>query len=216
MGCLKGALAGIGCLVVLLAAAAAGYIYRDRLAHLYRRVRGAPEPPPAVYVMPSPGGAARAEAALRQMARRGGPAYVDVAPGDLAALVDRELARAPNRVFDSVEVALGDQRILVKGLLDVSRLPRRLLGPLSEGLGRREPVVAGGPLAVGPDGRVRWMIDQLVIREFPFPRSVIPAIIRSFHLADARDASVPIPLPAGIGDLRVRSSGVRAYRASAR
>lgn len=216
MGCLKGALTGIGCLVVLLAAAAAAYLYRDRLAHLYRHLRGAPEPAPVVYVLPSPGGAARAEAALRQLARAGGPAYVDIAPGDLAALLDRELAQGTSRVFDSVSVALGEQRLLVKGSLDVSGLPRRLLGPLSEGLGRREPVVAGGPLSAGPDGRIRWTIDKLAIREFSFPRSVIPAIIRSFHIAAAKDASVPIPVPAAIGDVRVSPSGVRAYRASAR
>ena len=60
MGCLKNVLAGVGCLVVLLAAAVVGFIYRDRLAHYYRRVRGIPEPPPAVYVLPGPGGAVRA------------------------------------------------------------------------------------------------------------------------------------------------------------
>ena len=216
MGCLKSTLAGIGCLVVLLAAAAAAYLYRDRLAHLYRRFRGIPEPTPVVYVLPSPGGAARAETALRQLASRGGPAYVDIAPGDLAALLDRELARGTSRVFDSVAVALGEQRLLVKGSLDVSGLPRRLLGPLSEGLGRREPMVAGGPLSAGPDGRVRWTIDELTIRAFSFPPSVIPAIIRSFHVAEARDASVPIPVPAAIGDVRVSPSGVRVYRASPR
>ncbi len=213
MGCLKNVLAGIGCLVVLLAAAVAGYLYRDRLAHLYRRVRGIREPAPAVYVLPGPGGAARAEAALRELARHGGPGYVDIAPAELAALIDRELARVPHRVFDSVAVALGDQRIQVRGSLDVSGLPQRLLGPLAEGLGRHEPVVAGGVLAAAPDGRLRWTVDQLVIRDFPFPKSVIPAIIRAFGLADVRDSAVPIPLPAPVGDVRVRAAGVRLYRA---
>lgn len=216
MGCLRNVLAGIGCLVVLLAAAVVGFIYRDRLAHLYRKVRGMSEPAPAVYVLPSPGGARRAEAALRDLARRGGPAYVDLTADELAALIDRELARAPRRVFDSVAVALGVQHVLVKGSLDVSGLPQRLLGPLAEGLGRHEPILAGGRLAAGPDGRLRWTVDQLTIRDFPFPRSVIPAIIRSLSIPDARDASVPIPLPVPVGDVRVSASGVRLYRASAR
>ena len=216
MGCLKNILAGIGCLVVLLVAAAAGFLYRDPLAHLYRRVRGIPEQPPMVYVLPSAGGASRAEEALRQLSRRGGPAYVDITAGELAALIDRELARVPTRVFDSLAVALADQRVLVKGSLDVSELPKRLLGPLSEGLGRHEPVVAGGLLAAGPDGRVRWTVDQLRVRDFPFPKSVIPAVIRTFHVADTRDAGVPIPLPVGIGDVRVSASGVRLYRMGAR
>jgi hypothetical protein len=216
VGCLKNVLAGIGCLVVLVAAAALAFIYRDRLAHWYRHARGIPEPPRVVYVLPGPGGATRAEAALRELSRRGGPAYVDIAPDALAALIDRELARAPRRVLDSVAVALGDGRVQVKGTLDVSLLPRRLLGPLIEGLGRREPVEAGGVLAAAPDGTVRWTLDRLVVREFPFPKSVIPAIVRSFGLADARDAAVPIQLPVPIGDVRVSPTGVRLYRASAR
>lgn len=216
MGCLKNVLAGVGCLVVLLAAAVAAYLFRDRLAHLYRKVRGIPEPPAAVWVLPAPGGAARAETALRALARQGGPAYVDIAPQDLAALIDRELARVPPRVFDSVAVALGDQRVQVKGVLDLSSVPQRLLGPLAEGLGRHEPVVAGGALAAGADGRLRWAVDRLVIREFPFPRSVIPAILRALNLMDAREVAVPIPLPVAVGDVRVSAAGMRLYRAAPR
>jgi hypothetical protein len=216
VGCLKNVLAGVGCLVVLLVAAVVGFIYRDRLAHLYRKMRGMPEPPPAVYVLPAAGGADRAEAALRELARRGGPAYVDIAPAELAALIDREMARVPHRVFDSVAVALGDQRIQVRGSLDVSLLPQRLLGPLAEGLGRREPVTAGGVLAAAPDGGLRWTLDQLAIRDFPFPKSVIPAVVRSFGLADARDGTVPLQLPGPVGDVRVSATGVRLYRARAR
>ncbi len=216
MGCLKNVLAGVGCLVVLLAAAVAGYLYRDRLAHLWRSVRGVREPPPIVYVMPAAGGAAHADTALRDLARRGGPGYVDVAPADLAALIDRELARVRRRVFDSVAVALDSPRVLVKGRLDVSAIPQRLLGPLADGLGRYEPVTAGGVLAAAPDGGLRWTLDKLMIRAFPFPRSVIPAVVRSFGVADAKDGAVPIPLPVPVGDVRVSRAGVRLYRAGPR
>ena len=216
MGCLKNVLAGVGCLVLVVATAVLAFLYRDRLAHLWRSLRGAPEPPPIVYVTPAPGGAAHAEAALHDLARPGGPGYVDVAPADLAALIARELARMPRRVFDSVSVALDSPRVLVKGRLDVSEIPQRLLGPLADGLGRYEPVTAGGVLAAGRDGTLRWTLDQLMIRDFPFPRSVIPAIVRSFGLAHAPDAAVPIQLPVPVGDVRVSPAGVRLYRVSTR
>jgi len=212
MGCVR----RIGCLVILLAAVVAGFLYRDRIAALYRRVRGVPEPPPAVFVPPAPGAAAQAEAALGRLAQRGGPAYVDITAAQLAALIERQLAGPGARVLDSVAVALGDQRVQVRGSLDVSVVPRRLLGPLAEGLGRREPVVAGGTLSAQPDGRVVWTIDELKIREFPFPRSVIPAILRVMNLTDGKAAAVPIPLPAGVGDVRVNRAGIRAYRAAPR
>ncbi len=216
MSCLRNLLAGVGCLVVLVALAALAFVFRGRLDHFYRHLRGLPERAPVVYVQPSAGGAAHAEAALRDLARGGGPAYVDISPGDLAALLDRELARLPRRVFDSLTVALDSPRVLVKGTLDVSALPQRLLGPLGEGLGRYEPVAAGGPLAAGADGRLRWTVDQLTIRDFPFPRSVIPALIRSFAMTRAADAAVPIPLAAPVGDVRVSAAGVRLYRAASR
>jgi hypothetical protein len=216
VGCLKRVLAGVGCLVVLLAAALAAWIFRDRLAAASRRVRGVREPPPVVYAKPAAGGAARAAARLAELARRGGPAYVDLGAGELAALIDRQLARAPRRAFDSVGVALGDQRIRVRGSLDLTVLPRRLLGPLGRVLGPREPVMAGGAISVPPGGRMTWTVDELSIRDFPFPRSVIPAIVGELHVPDARGAAVPVPLPAPVGDVRVSPAGVRAYRARAR
>jgi len=218
MSCVKSAFAGIGCLVVLGAAAAAGFVYRDQLAALYRRVRGVPEPTPAVYVSPTPGAAAQAETSLERLTRRGGAAWVDLTAAQLAALIEQELAggRGPNRVLDSIAVALGDQHVRVRGSLDVSMLPRRLLGPLAQGLARREPVVAGGTLSAQPDGRVVWTIDELRIREFPVPRSVIPAILRAMSLPAGNGAAVPIPLPAGVGDVRVSPAGIRVYRAAPR
>jgi hypothetical protein len=216
VGCLKNVLAGVGCLVVLLAALVVGYVYRDDLAHLYRRVRGIPERSPLIYATPSAEAAQRAEVALAQLSRRDGPRYVELTADQLAALIDRELARGPSRVFDSIAVALADSQVLVKGSLDVSQLPRRLLGPWSGNLGRYEPVVARGRLAAAPDGRVLWSIEQLKLGDLALPRTVIPAIIRSLGAAEARDASVPIPLPVRVSDVRVNASGVRLYRAGPR
>ena len=212
MGCLR----KLGCLVLLLAALVAGFLLRDRLGALLRRVRGTPEPAPLVYVTPAPGAAARADAALGALARRGGPAYVDVTAAELASLIERQLAGGGRRVLDSVAVALGDQRVEVRGSLDMSAVPHRLLGSLSEGLGRRERVVAGGLLSARPDGHLVWTIDQLKIGEFLFPRSVIPAILHVMNLTGADTPAVPIPLPASIGDVRVSPAGIRVYRASPR
>ena len=212
MGCLR----RLGCLVILLAAVVAGWLYRDRIVALWHRLRGVPAAAPVTYAAPAPGAAREGEGALERLARRGGPAYVDVTAAELASLIEEHLQGPGGRILDSVGVALGEQRVEVRGSLDVSAVPRRLLGPLAEGLGRREPVVAGGVLAARPDGRVAWTIDALEIRDFPFPRAVIPAILHAMNLTDGRDASVPIPFTEGVGDVRVSPSGIRLYRAAAR
>ena len=212
MGCLR----RLGCLVILLAAVVAGFLYRDRIVAVWHRIRGVPAAAPVAYATPAPGAARKGEAALELLARRGGPAYVDLTATELASLVEEQLEGPGGRVLDSVGVALGDGHVEVRGSLDVSALPRRLLGPLAEGLGRREPVLVGGVLAARPDGRVVWTIDELRIRDFPFPRAVIPAILHAMNLTDGKDAGVPIPFSEGVGDVRVSPAGIRLYRAAAR
>jgi hypothetical protein len=211
MGCLR----RLGCLVLLLAMVAAAYLYRDRLAALYHRLRGIPEPAPIVFTPPAPGAAAKAEGALDRLARRGGPAYVDLDAAQLAGLISSQLAPGPHPALDSIAVALGTDRVEVRGSLDVSVLPRKLLGPLAAALGAREPVTAGGRLSVA-DGQVWWTIDALKLHDFAFPRPVIPALLGSMGLPGLRGAAIPLPLATGVGDLRVSPAGVRVYRASPR
>jgi hypothetical protein len=217
MGCLKNVLAGIGCAVVLAVAVFLGFHFRRDIAALYHRLRGAPEPARVAFVTPGPRSAERADSSLAALSRRGGPVYVDLGADELAALIERRLASGPRPALDSVGVSLGNGRVEVHGSLDVASLPHNLLGPLAAGLGRREPVTAGGTLAVAPagSGRVRWTIDALAIRDFPFPRAVIPRLLGALGIEGASGASLPLPLPVRVGEVRVTPRWVRAYRTPA-
>jgi hypothetical protein len=225
VGCLKALFVQIGCLLVLLAGAVLAFIYREQLWDLYRRARGLPPRVDMVFVAPAPGGADAARRSLRELARSGGPAFVDLSAAELAALVDEELSRVPRRAFDSVEIGLGEGEARLRGLLDLSGVPRRLLGPLAQGFERRERVTAGGPLSVDSAGGVVWTGTSLSVRDFPFPRSTIPAILRALGVGLVGDG---VPLLAGgvpgagsgeggvAGDVRVNRERVRLYRASQR
>jgi hypothetical protein len=213
MGCLKAIFVQVGCLVLLVAAAVLGFLYRRQVWDTYRRFRGEkPAAAAAGFVAPAPQGGARAADALARLGRRGGPAYVDLTAAEIAALLDRDLVRGSNRVFDSVEVALDSNVVLVRGQLDLSRLPRDFLGPLAGSFGGREPVEAGGALVAAPGGAVRWKPDRLRIRDFPFPRRVIPALLRSLHVAAPGDSGLALPGLRGVGDVRVTPDRVRLYR----
>lgn len=214
MGCLKALFVQVGCVVILIAAAIFGWIYRRDLMDAYRRVRGLPPAVAVVYVAPQSGDADRARAALEQLNRRGGPAYVDLTAGEVAALVDAALANVPRRAVDSVRVALAADEVTVRASLDLSDVPPRLLGPLAGALERREPVVVGGGLAADSAGHVLWTITALRVKEFPFPRSTIPAILRALKVPGLAGRAVPIPAPAAVGDVRVSPEHVRLYRAS--
>lgn len=216
MGCLRALFVRIGCAALFVVALALGFVYREQVVAIYRRLRGMPPAVEAPLVPPAPGGGAGAAAELRRLAERGGPAYVDLSAAQVAALVDDALRRAGGRAVESVSVGLLDGELRVRGSLDLSGLPRSLLGPLSGALGRREPLVIGGPLAVESTGTLVLRVTTLRIRDFPFPRGTIPAIVRQLRVPGSSGAAVPVPGAEGVGDVRITPQHVRLYRSSPR
>jgi hypothetical protein len=212
MGCLRQLFVQVGCLVLLVAGAALGFVYREQVVDVYRRLRGAPAPVEAVYAAPAPEGAERARAALARLGRGGGPAFLDLGAGEVAALIEAALAEAPRRVFDSVRVALLEDELRVRGSLDVSRVPPSVLGPLSGAIGPREPIELGGAVKADSLGEVWLRVRLLRVRDFPFPRSTLPALLRQLRVPGAVGAAVPLAGIGPVGDLRVRPTAVRVYR----
>jgi hypothetical protein len=206
----------LGCLVLLVAALLFGFIYREQVMALYRKLRGLPAEPEVAYVLPAAGSAQGARRTLERLAEPGGPAYVDLSASDLAALLDAELGRAPRRGLDSIAVGVGGDLVHLRAVVDLGRVPERVLGPLAPHIRGWQPVAAAGTLAADSAGRLWWTITRLSVSEFPFPRSTIPALLRELDVPGLEGASVPVPVPAGVGDARVTAEGVRAYRASPR
>src|SRR2546423_1674614 len=129
MGCLKAIAVRIGCLVILVAAIIAGAIYHREILDYIDAWRGRSK---ATYVPPAPTAPTHGDPAseLARLGQRGGPAYVDLTAADLATLIQAALSRERAHVFDSVQVALLDGEIRVRGQLDLSTVPRSMLGPL--------------------------------------------------------------------------------------
>jgi hypothetical protein len=119
-------------------------------------------------------------------------------------------------VVDSVRVALLQDELRIGGSLDLSGIPRNALGPFQGALGTREPLVIGGPLAVDSAGRLVMEVTTLKVKEFPFPRSTIPALVRQLRIPGADGSAVPVPGITGVGDVRVTPDHVRFYKASQR
>ncbi len=215
MGCLRTLAFQVGCLVLLVALAFFGWVYREQTMDLVRRLRGLPPKADAVYVLPAPD-AAPAQATLEGLRRRGGPAYVDLTAAEVAALIDAALARGGRRVVDSVQVGLLEGELRLRGSLDLSGIPRSALGPLSGALDPREPIVLGGPLAVDSTGRLILQVTTLKVKDFPFPRSTIGSLVRQLRVPGAVGNAVPVPGMTGVGDVRVSPERVRFYRSAQR
>lgn len=215
MGCLRSLIAQVGCLVVLVALVFFGWVYREQVADVVRRLRGQPPKADVVWVQPA-ADTAEAQEALAQLARRGGPAYVDLTAADVGALLDAALARTGRRVVDSVRVGLLADELRIGGSLDLSGVPRSALGPFQGVLGSREPVVIGGPLAVDSAGRLVMRVTTLRVKDFPFPRSTIPALVRQLRIPGVEGNAVPVPGITGAGDVRITADRVRFYRSAQR
>ena len=213
VGCLRAMAVRAGCTVMLAVAIAAAFLYRDHLVDFYRQWRGRGE----TFVPPARSGSANAARKLETLARPGGPAYVDVVAGDVAAVIDEALARSGGRrVIDSLRVALLEDQVRVRGSLDLSGVPRGLLGPLAGMVDEREPVTIGGPLSVDSSGQLYITVTYLQLRDFPFPRATVPRILEAARIPGAQGARVPLPGLPRVGDVRVRPGSVRFYRVSPR
>ncbi len=216
-GCLKNALAGVGCLTLLVVGGVVGWHYRAQLTGLYHSIVGgqAPGTAPATDSTAAAGRFTRQalESARRkqaEMARRDGPAYVTLSAGELAALIAEGLGPAGRAALDSIEVTLGEDRIEFRAMLKMDLLGDRLLGPLAGILGAREPVRVSGPAQIAAVGAVAWKPDSFVVRSFPLPRSAVPLLVNK--LTGRPDGIVPVPVPPTVGDLHIRPSGVTFYR----
>jgi hypothetical protein len=213
MGCFRALVSRILALVLLVALGGAAYLYRHEIVGWWRDVRGGTS---GTWTAPAPEAGRRARATLERIGAPGGPAYEDLDASEVSALVADALARTGTHAVDSVQVALGIDEVLVRCRLDMSGVPRSVLGPLASMVGDHEPATIGGPLSVDASGRLLLTVTTLRLRDFPFPRSTIPRILEAARVPGLAGGTVALPVAVRLGDVRVSPTHVRVYRSSPR
>jgi hypothetical protein len=212
MGCLSAPfklLGGLG-LVVLLAI---GWLYRDRLADEVHRLLGSGLTPGETVTSGRPGSRALLSARSKIDSLNGWRAdSVILTPSEVASMIGVGLDPSVRSQLDSLEVQLLDGSIGVSALLSTARLPRELIGPLAVALRPKERIEAAGPLRVVGPRQAEWAVHSFRIRNFPIPRDAVPKLV-SRALGDSSRSTVPIRIPAGIREIRIRPSGATLVRA---
>jgi hypothetical protein len=168
----------------------------------------------------TPEGAQRARTALQRLQSPRGPAYMNVAPGDLAAYIAQELARSLPSSSDSIQAAAIGDRLHVRTTIRTSDLGNRSdLGPLALLLGERERLELAGTIRIIRPGSGELQVKELRIRDFPLPAALIPRIVRQMSRgtrpAELSPDGLPIATPAYIGDVRIANGQITLYRATA-
>jgi hypothetical protein len=212
MGCLSVPFKLLGG-VALIAALAIGWLYRDRLASEFHKLLGSSGAGDAPAATGRPGSRALVSAQSKIDSLNGWSAdSVVLTPAEVASLIGAGLDPSLRRQLDSLQVELLDGSVAVNAKLATARLPRELTGPLAVALREREPVQAAGPIKVVGPGKAEWEVRSVRIREFPLPRDAVPRLLAK-AFGDSTRRAVPVRIPAGVGEIRIRPSGATLYGA---
>ena len=206
MGCLAAPFKFAGCLG-LLAALFIGWMYRDRLTSEARRVFGSFGGTEAPASAGRPGSRALVTAHAKIDSLNGWRAdSVVLSASEVASMIGSGLDPSLRSQLDSLQVELQDGSITVKARLATARLPKELIGPLSMALKPTEPIQAAGPLTVVAPRQAEWALRSFSIRGFPLPHDAVPQLV-SKALGDPSRKTVPVRIPAGIREIRLRPTG---------
>ena len=212
MGCLSvpfKLLGGVGLIVAL----AIGWLYRDRLASELHRILDSSATSESVTATGRPGSRALVSAQSKIDSLHGwGADSVVLTPSEVASLIGAGLNPSLRRQLDSLQVELLDGSVAVNAKLATARLPRELTGPLTIALREREPIQAAGPIRVVGQGKAEWAVQSFKIREFPIPSDAVPRLLAK-AFGDSTRRTVPVRIPPGIKEIRIRPSGATLFGA---
>jgi hypothetical protein len=204
MGCLSAPfklLGGLGVIVLL----AIGWLYRDRLADELRQILGSGAAESGISGRPGTNALLSARAKIDSLNGWRADSVILTA-SEVASMIGVGLDPAVRNQLDSLQVQLLDGSIGVSAMLSTARLPRELTGPLTVALRPKERVEASGPLQVVEPRQAEWAVRSFRIRDFPIPRDAVPKLV-SRALGDSSRQTVPVRIPAGIREIRIRPSG---------
>jgi hypothetical protein len=210
MGCLTAPFKLVGYLG-LIAALVIGWMYRDRLASEARKVLGGFSGGETAASTGRPGSNALLSAHAKIDSLNGWRAdSVVLSASEVASLIGTGLTPSLRSQLDSLRVELQDGSVAVSANLATARLPRELVGPLALALRDREPIEAAGPLRVVAPRMAEWALRSFRIRNFPLPQDAVPTLV-SRALGDSSRRTVPVRIPAGIREIKIRPSGATLF-----
>ena len=164
--------------------------------------------------MPDPQALARARGKVDSM--HGWDAdSVTLTASEMASLLVIGLPREASDRLDSLEIRLGEGRVMVSARLETAQIPAEVLGPLAGALQPWEPVSAEGPVVTTGPGRAEWRVESLSLRGFALPPEASRRLVER-SLPGAKDGALPFALPKGVTGLRIRPGVAVLYRGGKR
>ncbi|HUR92843.1 MAG TPA: hypothetical protein VMY38_09255 [Gemmatimonadaceae bacterium] len=208
-GCIR----KLGCLVILAVAIAVGYYFWARVPDDEPAAPGAART--IVWERLSPALGAQGRSAVERLA--GGQGYASLSAGQVASYIFLEMANSlPDKVQDLEAAVIGD-RLAVRGLVSLADIGgSKMLGPLAQMLSDRDTLLLSGTMNVLATGEGQFVVKDLRFGDFRAPSGLIPRIVRQIDKTEDRGPLAPaaifLPLPPGVGDIRVGGAMVTLYK----
>jgi hypothetical protein len=200
--------------VLLLGIAVGLWLTRDRW---HDRVFGRRPAADAEWVVVAPAESASARASVEALGQPSGPAYRELGPGELGALLMAATGGRLPPAIEKPEVAIRGDRVLLRAKVRLDDLSAvEDLGPLRGLLNREETFEASGTLGVVRPGLAEYRVESMRVAKLDLPRSVIPRLIKRIVRGDrpveVAENGIPFEVPPYIGDVRVARGRVTLYK----
>ncbi len=215
MGCIT----RLGCLFVLVVLVAAGWFTRDRWMR-YLPLPGHPSHP-AVAAGPterweqmSDAGADSTDAALKRLSAPRGQVFETLSPAAVASYIYRLAAKRLPTSADSVEARVVGDQLSMRAVVPLANIGQGftdVVGIVHD----RERVELTGKLDVFKPGLAEFALSDARIHGLPIPKGMVATLIDRFAPVPApagmNPNSLPLPIPAYVGDIRVANGKITLY-----
>lgn len=212
-GCLKGALK-LGCAIVLLAALALAWWFREPIVHGFARWFGHSTALPPVsdtaVGAPTPKAVASGKEKLGHLSAPAGPDSVVLTPNEMASLIGGGIDWNVRKMYDSLRVELQEGKLILYARLDTRALPPGALGPFAGMFGEHEPLRMAGTVAITRPGTAVYTITQIELHGIEIPAPFVAQMTK--QMAGSTNGGVPVKVDRAVTEVKVHPTAVVLYK----
>jgi len=213
-GCLKGALK-LGCAIVLLAALALAWWFREPMMHTFARWFGRSTALPPVsdtaVGAPTPKAIASGKEKLGHLSAPAGPDSVVLTPNEMASLIGGGIDWSVRKMYDSLRVELQEGKLILHARLDTRALPPGALGPFAGMFGEREPLRMAGTVAIARPGTALYNITEITLHGIEVPGPLVAQLTKQMT-GSTTGGGVPVKVDPAVTAVKVHPTGVVLYK----
>jgi hypothetical protein len=213
---MRGCLKGVGCMVLLiLVTCGAAWYSRDWWLPKVG-LKESQQVASAPWEGATDAGAKRADAALKSLQSRNGPAFANVTAGDLLSYLLGAFGAGVRKAADSLQASVVGERVYVRASVRTADIPRDLMGPLGMIMPDRSRVLLGGSLRVVEPGTSEFRVREAMVGSVRVPGAAIPTLLKQLSVGTRKPRTAPdgfeFPTPPYIGDVRVANGKLTIYK----